>query len=141
MKEVKEFLINNNCSKHQVNLLGHVTGEQKKTVLQAHHIMCLPSYREGMPNAVLEAMAMGIPVITRPGGGIKDVFQHDRMGYLTESKNPEIIAALLEKLILNRPIMIKMAKYNHSYAKKNFLASVVAKRLSGIYKDIISLTY
>lgn len=67
----------------------------------SHDIYCFPTYGEGMPVSLLEAMAFGFPVVTRPVGGIKDFFENGKHGFLTNSKDPEIFAELIEKFLKN----------------------------------------
>jgi glycosyltransferase involved in cell wall biosynthesis len=137
-KKVSDYLTKNDLDNKKVKMLGYIRGENKKEVLHSHQIYCFPTYGEGMPISLLETMATGMAVITRPVGGIRDFFQHGKMGYMTESKDPFIIAELIEKTILNKKNMIEMARYNHFYARENFLADKVASRLINIYKDIVS---
>lgn len=134
MREVTKILSTYQLYSKNVTLLGYVRGEKKKEVFNSHHIYCFPSYGEGMPISVLEAMAFGMPVVTRPVGGIKDFFENGKMGYVTEKKDPEMIANLIEQLLLDKEKMIDMGLYNHEYAKEHFFASKVAERLFKIYK-------
>jgi len=123
----------------KVTFLGDVRGEKKKAIFESHHLCCFPSsYGEGMPTSVLEAMVFGMPIITRPVGGIKDFFENGKMGYITDSKDPDVIAELLEKIIIDKDKISEMARYNHFFAKKHFMAPKEAKRLINIYKIIVS---
>jgi glycosyltransferase involved in cell wall biosynthesis len=92
---------------------------------------------EGMPNAVLEAMAFGLPVITRPVGGLADFFETGRMGYLTESKDPLVLAKLIENLLENEALRKQMSEFNLAYARNHFLSDKVASRLLKIYDDVM----
>lgn len=74
--------------------------------------------------------------MTRSVGGIKDFFEDGKIGFITESKAPEVFADLMEKLITDRDGRKKIAQYNQQYAREHFLASKVAKRIENIYKAI-----
>lgn len=103
------------------------------------HIYILPTYHgEGMPHSLLEAMGFGLPVITRPVGGVIDFFEHGKMGYITESKDPAVLAELIENLIEDAELRREMAIYNFKYAQQRFLSSEVVKRLERIYKDTMN---
>lgn len=133
--EVKNYITTNNM-KSSIAILGYVRGEQKRKAFEEHDIYCFPTYGEGMPNSVLEAMAFGMPVVTRPVGGIKDFFINGKMGYLSQSTRPEEIAGCLEKLISDKDHICDIANYNYEYAKNNFLASQVAEKLIALYRLI-----
>ncbi len=121
-----------------VNFTGHVKGDKKRKIFEQGDILILPTYHgEGMPNSILEAMAFGMPVITRPVGGIKDIFQDGKFGYLTESQNALVMASLVEKIITDRDRWRLMSNQAFVYARLNFSASVVTKRLESIYRRVI----
>lgn len=120
-----------------IYFVGYVTGREKRELFGKSHIYVFPTnHFEGMPITVLEAMSFGLPVITRPVGGIKDFFENGKMGFLTQSNNPEDFAGLIEKLLCDRENLSKISKYNFNYAKEHFYASTVAKRIEDIYSLI-----
>ena len=135
LTNVKQYVQNNNIA--NIEFIGFVSGTEIVKVFNNSLIYILPSYSEGMPNSVLEAMVFGLPVITRPVGGLKDFFEDGKMGYITESKDPEVYAKLIRKLLDDTNEIKKIGKYNHEYAKNRFLASKVAKSLEQIYKDVL----
>ncbi len=136
LQEIKSIVENRNIQDFEFT--GYVTGEAKARTFAKSDVYIFPSYGEGMPNSVLEAMAFGLPVITRPVGGLRDFFEDGKMGFLTESKDPKVFAQLTEKLILDPDLCRQMGKYNAQFARKHFLASVVAKRLERIYEDVLN---
>lgn len=128
-KAVKEFTLDHDIP---ANFPGYVRGEQKINTFKKATIFIFASYHEGMPNAVLEAIAFGLPVITTPVGGISDFFEEEKMGFLLESREPEYIADKVNYLFERPALMKKISKYNYSYAKEHFYAGKVAKRIEGI---------
>ncbi len=119
-----------------VQFVGFVTGLQKIKVFMDSDLYILPSYSEGMPTSMLEAMAFGLPIITRPVGGINDFFEQGKMGLTDESRDPQEIASLLKKLVVDRKLSKKMSLYNYRYVQNNFLASQVLVRLENIYNTV-----
>ena len=101
-----------------VKFYGYVTGNDKIDLLKKSHILLFPSYNEGMPIAVLEAMAFGLVIVTRPVGGLIDFFTDD-MGIMIDTFEPKIfvdnIIKLLGKDLLNISIN------NYQYAKEHFM--------------------
>jgi glycosyltransferase involved in cell wall biosynthesis len=118
-------------------LAGYVRGNDKIDAFKSHHLFCFPTqYGEGMPNAVLEAMAFGLPVVTCPVGGIADFFENGKMGALLKDTAPETIANSIASLLEDRSSLLNIATYNYSYAQERFLASTVANFLRARYADI-----
>ncbi len=89
--EVKKLNIGNN-----VNYLGWVSPKTKDALLRNTDIFILPSYGEGMPMAILEAMSYSIPVISTPVGGIPELVIDNETGFLVE---PGDIDNLYEKIV------------------------------------------
>ena len=75
-----------------IRFTGALYGDNLSQEFLKGDIFILPSYSEGMPTVVLEAMAFGLPVITRPVGGLVDFFEDDKMGYMIESFDPKAYA-------------------------------------------------
>lgn len=113
---------------------GAVFGNAISKEFEAAQLYILPSYGEGMPTSVLEAMAFGMPVITRPLGGLKDFFLVPQMGDLIESLNPEVYALALKKYIEDKEKCLAVARYNYQYAHEKFMASKVVRQLENDIK-------
>lgn len=136
LQMAKNYVRRNNIS--NVIFTGYVRGEMKKRLFETSHIYCLPTtHGEGMPNSIAEAMAFGLPVVTRPVGGIVDFFENSKNGFMSESKNPTVFANYIERLFLDKELYEKIAFYNYKYAQDNFLASKVVKRIEGIYQKVL----
>lgn len=128
---VKEHKIRN------VEFAGFVKGKQKGEHLLKSQVLILPTtHGEGMPTSVLEAMAMGLVVITRPIGGVNDFFIDGEHGYMTESLAPEVYASILRKLLQSSSLTRRISVSNYEYAKSHFMASSVASQLETIFKEI-----
>jgi glycosyltransferase involved in cell wall biosynthesis len=124
-----------------IHFPGFVSGSQKQALFENADLFLFPtSYGEGMPNAVLEAMAYGLPVVTRPVGGMRDFFENGHMGFITDSLDPAILAGLIEKLIQDNDKRMQIGTYNRQYARENFRASAVSGRLQKLYKMVLADT-
>ena len=120
-----------------IEFVGHVTGDEKQELFESADIFFFPTeFGEGMPNAVLEAMAYGLPVVTRRVGGMADFFEHGKMGFITDDTSPEVFAGFLGALIENADLRESIGKFNRIYAREHFCAPVVADRLKSIYERL-----
>jgi len=125
----------------RVRFLGYVQGEEKVRAFKNADIYLFPtSHGEGMPTSLLEAMAMGLPIVTRPVGGIRDFFRDGVHGLLAGSTDPGELASKLEDLLNSADLCMRISRANYEYARKRFLASVVAQRLEGIYRDLADIS-
>lgn len=121
-----------------IQMVGHVQGVEKINLFKNCHIYCLPSYSEGLPTSVLEAMAFGLPVVTTPVGGLKDFFQDEKMGHLVDLNEKNGLEQKLALLIADIDQLIEIGKYNSTYAAENLISDVVAQRLYGHFMNSIS---
>ena len=119
-----------------VDFLGNVTGDDLIQAFTSADVYVLPSHSEGMPTTVLEAMAFGLPIVSRPVGGLKDFFQENIMGYLIEGLEPKDYAVKLESLLNDKETCKLIGEYNHEYAKSKFMASNVALDMEAIFKKV-----
>ncbi len=137
LEHLKEHVAQNGFS--GIEILGPIYGEPKFEAFNNANVYLFPTWHpEGMPGTVNEAMAAGLPIITRPVGGLKDFFINGEMGYMTESKDPKDFAALLEKLHQDPEQAGKIGAGNRAYARNRFSASKVAERIEKIYRDIVN---
>ena len=92
-------------------------------LLQAYHdadIFALPSWAEGLPNALMEAMASGLPVVATRVGGIPDVVEDGVSGRLVPVKNPVLLAAALRVLLEEPELRTQMGSNASSRIAKSF---------------------
>ncbi len=124
-------------AKEQVRFTGYVEGEEKIALLKESDIFCLPSYTEGLPISVLEAMLFGLPVVTTRVGGLKRFFKEGQMGYLIEPQDSEEIEKKIALLLSNKERQIKMSRFNYLYAKEHLTNQVVATNLYHHMKEVL----
>lgn len=109
-----------------VKITGALKGKELIQEFLKADLYLFLSYSEGMPTSVLEAMAFGLPVITRKVGGLEDFF-NDKMGYISDSYDPKAFADAIVPYIERSELTRNASMYNASYAREHFLASKVAK--------------
>lgn len=122
-----------------VRIVGYVAGQAKEAVFAEADAYLLPTYGEGMPNSVLEAMGYGLPIVTRPVGGLCDFFEEGRMGMAIDSLDPREFAEALQTLVDDPTRRAQIGQYNREYARRRFMASEVAMRLDRIYRTVMDM--
>lgn len=87
-----------------VEMKGWVLGDKKQTILKQSDIFVLPTYFEGYPNSLVEAMAAGKACIATKVGSIPDIINHKKTGLLIEKENSEQVYKTLSLLINNKDL-------------------------------------
>lgn len=121
-----------------VELKGFVSGSKKKAAFEDAHVFVFPSHGEGMPNAVLEAMGFGLPVITTPVGGVVDFFVPGKNGYIVSINDSDDVVEKIKTLLQDKDGMCAMALNNYRYAKKTFRSDKVAQRMEIIFDQTMN---
>lgn len=117
----------------QVDFVGWVSGDAKKTLLAQCDAFVLPSYNEGLPMAILEAMAVAKPVISTRVGGIPELIHDGDQGLLIEpGDQPGLTAALLR--LANQPAVAKqMGEAGLATVVNGYSETVILPRIGELY--------
>ena len=126
---VDEMIIDKWVADGIVESLGHQ--DDMTDVYRNTSIVCLPSYREGMPKVLLEAAAAGIPVITTDVIGCRESIIPNVTGLLVPSHDAKQLASAIEKLINNLKMRKQMGAEGSKFAKERFS---IEKILSSVFK-------
>jgi len=136
LENLKEYVSRRNIA--DVKFHGHLVDHEKAEIFKEADIYIFPSYYEGMPTSVLEAMSFGLPVITSAVGGLPDFFINNLHGYITGSKDPAVYAELIMKIMDDNELKKKMSLNNFRYARQHFKSDLVGKRVKDIFNDVVS---
>ncbi len=120
-----------------VHFPGFVRGVDKVRWLQEATLLALPSYAEGLPVAVLEAMAAGLPVITTPVGGVPDILRDGVNGLLTPPGDVPALADALSRLLADADARQSMGQHNRQQALEQFAVPQYVQRLLDVYCQVI----
>ena len=97
-------------------------------------VFVLPSYREGMPRSIIEAMAIGKPVIATNIRGCREEVINDKTGYLVPIKNPRKLASAILKILKNEKLASKMGQYGRARVEAEFNEEIVLEKQVNIIK-------
>ena len=125
------------CDGSYIQWLGYRT--DVKELLQSSHIVAFPSYyMEGLPKSLIEADAIGRPVITCNSVGCKETVIDGYNGYLIPTKDVDALVEKLDILLSNASLRQEMGRHSRTYAEENFDINVVIERHLNIYKELIN---
>ena len=125
------------CDGEYIQWLGYRT--DVKELLQSSHIVAFPSYyMEGLPKSLIEADAIGRPVITCNSIGCKEAVIDGYNGYLIPTKDATALAEKLEVLLEDATLRQAMGRNARKYAEENFSIDVVIERHLRIYNELIN---
>jgi glycosyltransferase involved in cell wall biosynthesis len=125
----------------QVQFTGYVAGETKMQLLAQARVFVLPTtHPEGMPNAVLEAMAAGDVIITTPVGGIPDVVQNGLNGTLLPAPDPVALEQEIRRYLDQPQLADDIAARNREKAWRLWESGVVADRIADHYASLAGKT-
>lgn len=117
--------------KENVTTCGFVPHAAKH--IKAFDIFVLPSLKEGLPYTILEAMNAGVPVVASSVGGIPDLIEHEKSGFLTIPANSNSIAEALGKLTSDIKTRNKFSKLSKLRAQEKFSFSSMLSRTIDLY--------
>lgn len=100
-------------------------------------IFVLPSLYEGLPMALLEALAAGKPVIATPVGAVPKLIQNQETGLLVEPENSQSLYTAICRLITDASLRHRLAANGQRFVQEHFSAESMAQKYVGVYEDAL----
>ena len=125
----------------QVTILGKLSISQVKAYYTQSDVLLLPSVSEGVANVAIEAMAVGLPVISANVGGMPELITHRATGFLFESRNPLSLKKVIETFLSLSPQQIKLLiesarlKIAHTFTEEKMVLDMVQ-----FYRSVLTKT-
>lgn len=116
-----------------VSWCGH--RDDMPNALAQSHIVCLPSYREGLPKSLLEAASSGRPIVTTDTNGCRDVVRHGENGFLVPVKSVVELADALQLLIRDPELRKKMGARGREIVIQEFAEERVVAETMAVYGE------
>lgn len=120
-----------------VHFIGHKENAWK--YMQDLNVLVLPSLWEGLPNVIMEAMAVGVPVVATNVGGVPELIKNGETGFLVEPKNPKTLAEKIEH-VLNLPEeeRNRVGEKARRVVKEKFSIEKMVNEHEGLYKKLMN---
>ena len=119
-----------------VKFTGWVGPSGKRALLEQAAAFALPSYSEGLPVSLLEAMAAGVPVVASPVGGIPEVVVDNVTGLLAAPGDVGTLTRLLRKLLMNRTLGAAIGAAGRESVRLRFSPERALPQLESLYADL-----
>lgn len=100
-------------------------------------IVCLPSYREGLPKVLLEAAAMGRPLVACDVPGCREICIHEETGLLVAAKNPQALAAAIARLLNTPERAVELGGAARALAELKFDHRLIGAQTLAFYTEIL----
>jgi glycosyltransferase involved in cell wall biosynthesis len=133
--KIEEIIERRNLQDY-VKIVGWVPREKLLSYYHLFKILVLPSYSEGLPYVVLEAMACGVPVLTSSVGSLPYIVKEGITGFLLEPPSASSIAKKLAIIIQDEEKLEKVRKTSYLYVKKNFSSENIISKWKNIFLEL-----
>jgi len=107
-------------------------------VLAQSHIVCLPSYREGLPKSLLEAASCGRPIVTTDVPGCREIVCNEDNGLLVEARDAAALADALARLLADPELRQRMGQRGRERVLGEFSQERIVAQVLGLYRGILS---
>ena len=125
-----------------VRFTGMLRQDELRGLLEQAHIFLHPSEthdgdQEGVPNAVLEAMSVGVPVVSTRHGGIPEAVQHELSGLLCQERHPEELAEALKRLEADPSLYEQISEGALNVIRQRFSAEALREEIEALYRRLL----
>ncbi|MCL4720946.1 MAG: glycosyltransferase family 4 protein, partial [Gammaproteobacteria bacterium] len=120
------------------SVLGWVSGGERLALLRESHLLVLPTYSEGLPNVLLEAMASGLPVLTTPVGGIPGLVEDGRNGVFVTPGDVPGLASAITRLLREEPLRRQLAVNARATIEAHYSLDAVGRQLAATYSRYLT---
>jgi teichuronic acid biosynthesis glycosyltransferase TuaC len=121
----------------EARVMGAVPHTHLAKVFGAADVVSLPSYKEGLPVSLCEAMLCGKPVVATDVGGIPEIVIDGETGYLVTPRNVDGLAERLERIARDSQLALRLGKAAHEFAVSRLTWAVNARQYDAIYRRVI----
>lgn len=122
---------------NNVLFLGNVSERRKIQLYIASDVFILPTYAEGLPLTILEAMAAGLPIISTPVGGIPEIIEEDVNGFLVDPGDYQAMAKKILFLRSNKDIREEIRHNNIKEIRETYDIEIVAGKIDEEWMKIL----
>ena len=120
-----------------VSFEGWVSGDKKIELLNKVDAYILPSYHEGLPISILEAMSYSLPIISTNVGGIPEILKNGENGFIMSPGDKDAMYRAILELMNNEKLRLDMGKASYSKVQEH-MPGFVERQLSDLYRSLLN---
>lgn len=121
----------------KIHDVGTISSEIEMAILySACDVFVIPSLEDNLPNTIMESMSCGTPVVGFDSGGIPEMIQHLKTGYLAKSKSSEDLAEGI-KWMINSENRKMASEASRNFVLENYSEKIIAKKYFDLYQSIL----
>jgi glycosyltransferase involved in cell wall biosynthesis len=121
----------------RVEYHGSLPRRQSRELMRQAYVFALPSYAEGLPMALIEAMSMGVPCVTTPVGATEELVKHGKNGYLVEPGDTGTLTDRLRHLLSSQALRDTMALAAYDTWVQDFDAARMYERVRELWSEAV----
>jgi glycosyltransferase involved in cell wall biosynthesis len=126
----------------QLGLGGHIEFlgwvHNLRSVLVRWNVFVMPSLEEGFPIAALDAMAAGLPVVATAVGGVPELIENGKTGWLVPPRDAEALASRLRLLLRNSELRLSVGAAAHAHVRDHFSAAQMTENFARLYDELLA---
>lgn len=130
-------LIKQNNVENIAEFQGWVNDDKKERLLNMADAYILPSYNEGLPISVLEAMSYSLPIISTNVGGIPEILKNGENGFIMSPGDKDAMYRAILELMNNEKLRTDMGKSSYSKVQEH-MPSFVERQLDDLYRSLLN---
>jgi glycosyltransferase involved in cell wall biosynthesis len=134
--EARALVVRHNLSE-KVRFRGWLRGQELRKALSEADVLVLPSWAEGLPNAMIEAMSARLALVVTAVGAIPELITDRRSGMLVEPRNADSLARALDEVIVDGELREDLAREAYQIAMRDFEVETAVSRLVQQIEDTI----
>lgn len=135
--KIKKRIFENNLE-NNVILKGHLENNELIEIYKKAKIFAFPSHYEGLPTALLEAMACGLPIVTTSVSGCVDLIQDNYNGLLVPPKSPKKLSERIITLIKDDLLRERLGKNARKTVENNYTWDSIVDEIESVYKEVLN---
>ncbi len=124
---------------HAEGIVAWLSGsEDVARIWSESHIAVLPSYREGLPKALLEAAACGRPIVATDVPGCREIVRHRESGLLVAPRDARALSEAIAELAVHESLRERMGRRGRELVEQDFSEARVAQETMALYRELIA---